>query len=321
MVMVAAADAAPLAGDRYYGEVAGPRGGKIAVGVTPTADRQSFEPAGPRDWQGSRVVASRSLPCVGGGEWSVAGERGSVVDGSDYTVRRTARGGADTLRLHAKFAGRRATVQLTLRSTRHGGCVFRTRVAARVTQRLQGTCTPAHTTTLARSATGRIFAQRDAADLGGHTRNVYGCLFAEGKRFYLSQHEPPDDYVAAAATAGSLGAVAVYVCPADCGGAVEVVDLTTGQPARRDDVEPMCNQSRDQPPEVARLVLAASGSYAYVAGGYDDPPTAVKDVVKNVGGANTLLDCGTNIDSRSLSLTGTTLSWLNGGERQATPLE
>jgi hypothetical protein len=225
------------------------------------------------------------------------------------------------LYLQVRFAERRASVRLVLRSARRGGCVFRTRFAAKVTRRLEGTCTPPRTATLARSASGRIYAQTDADDRGGRTRNAYGCQFGERKRFFLTQHEPPDDYVAAAATGGSLGAVARYVCPLDCGGSVAVVDLATGQQVRRDDVAPMCNQPTTQPPEVASLVLAPSGSYAYIAGGYFDQPPAVNDVVKNVAGSNTLLDCGTGIAPRSLSLSGSTLSWLNSGEPRTAPLE
>ena len=313
--------AAPLAGARYYGAVADPEAGRIAVGVTPTADRQWFEPSGPREWQGSHVVASRSLPCVGRREWSVAGQKGTHVTGSTVTVGRAARNGTDRLRLRVRFAKRRAFIDLVLRSARRGGCVFRTRFVAHVTRRLQGTCTPPRTATLARSASGRIFAQTDADDLGGRTRNAYGCLFGVRKRFFLNQHESPDDYVAAAATAGSLGAIARYVCPTDCGGSVEIVDLATGQGVRRDDIAPMCNQPTTQPPEVTSLVLAPSGSYAYIARGYFTQPPAVNDVVKNVAGNNTLLDCGTAIAPRSLSLSGSMLSWLNSGEPRTAPLD
>jgi hypothetical protein len=243
------------------------------------------------------------------------------VNGSTFTVRRAARQGKDTLGLRVQFAKRRAVIRLTLRSARRGGCVFRTRFVAHVTRRLQGTCTPPRTATLARSASGRIFAQTDADDLGGRTRNAYGCLFAERKRFFLSQHEPPDDYVAAAATAGSLAAIARYVCPTDCGGSVDIFDLATGQRVRRDAVAPMCDQPTTQPPEVTSLVLAPSGAYAYIARGYFNQPPAVNDVVKNVAGNNTLLDCGTAIAPRSLSLSGSMLSWLNSGEARTAPLD
>ena len=102
LIGAAPVHAAPLAGARYQGAVTHPQAGKIAVGVTPTPDRQSFEPPGAREWEGSYVAASRSLPCVGRSECPVDGPQGTGVAGSTLTVRRTARRGQDTLRLRAR---------------------------------------------------------------------------------------------------------------------------------------------------------------------------------------------------------------------------
>ena len=96
---------------------------KLAVGFMPTTDRRSFEPPGARDWQGAHVLASRSLPCVGGDEWQFGGLSGTRVTSS---VRgwRTASQGQKTLRLQGRFVGgTRAIVRLELRSARAvAGC-------------------------------------------------------------------------------------------------------------------------------------------------------------------------------------------------------
>jgi hypothetical protein len=321
LVLASPVSAFPLAQARYYGETSIGKGGRIAVGFTPTADRAAFEPSGPRDWQGSHVVASRRLPCVGRDEWSLAGATGTHISGAGFTVLRSARQGQDRLSLRGRFLHSRVRVRVRLRSTRQQGCSYGTTLTARLTRRLKGSCNPRRTTTLARSSTGRVFAERDAADLGGATRNAYGCLFGTRERFFLTEHESPDDYVAAAAIADPLVAVANYRCPADCGGRVDVVDLRLGQPVRFDYIQPMCNQDTGQPPEVSALALAPSGSYAYIAGAYAGARPSINDVVKNVGGENTLLDCGAGIAPRSLTLGGSTLRWSNGGMTHTAPLD
>jgi hypothetical protein len=325
LVPVTPVSAAALAGARYSGATSRSGDGKLAVGFTVTTDRRSFEPPGARDWQGAHVVGSRSLPCVGRHEWQFGGLSGTRLAGSGFVVRRTAGSGQKVLRLRGEFVGRsRAIVRLELRSARNGGCVFRARFVTRVTRRLEGSCTPRGTKTLARSDTGRIFRERDTDDLGGHTHHAYGCLFATRKRFFLSEDEEPDLYVAAAATAGPLAAIAQYNCPTDCGGRIDIVDLTSAQSMRSDGVAPFCGQPTDQPPEVSALVLAPSGSYAYTADpayGQVVSPPSVKDVVKSVGGTTTLLDCGTAIAPHSLTLADSTLTWSNGGQTRTASLE
>lgn len=325
LALVTPVSAAPLAGARYSGVSFRSDFGKLVVGFTPTTDRRSFEPPGAIDWQGAQVVASRSLPCVGRQEWQFGGLSGTRVTSSGFTVRRTGGHGQKTLALRGRFVGRdRAIVRLELRSARRGGCVFRIRFVTRVTRRLEGSCTPRGTKTLARSATGRIFRQLDTDDLGGHTNHAYGCLLATHKRFFLSEDEEPDLWVAAAATAGSLAAIAQYNCPVDCGGAIDIVDLTDARTMRSDDVNPFCDQPTDEPPEVSALVMAPSGAYAYTADpkyGEATNPPSVKDVVKNAGGTTNLLDCGTAIAPHSLALADSTLTWSNGGEARTAPLE
>jgi len=93
---------------------------------------------------------------------------------------------------------------------------------------------------------------------------------------------------------------------------------------REDEVDPLCNQPTDEPPEVSTLVLAPSLSYAYIADpeyGDRTSPPSVKDVVKNVAGTSTLLDCGTAIAPHSLALADGALTWSNGGQPRTAPLE
>ena len=317
--------AAPVAGARYSGMIIPHGVGKLGVGFMPTTDRRSFEPPGARDWQGAHVRASRSLPCVGDDEWQFGGPSGTRVTSSGFAVARTAGQGQKTLRLQGRFVGgSRAIVRLELRSARRGGCVFRARFVTHVTYRLKGSCTPRGTKTLASSATGRVFLHVDADDVGAYTGHAYGCLFASRERFSLSEDVEPDLYVAAAATVGSTAALAIYECPTDCGGRIAIIDLTTAQTLREDEVDPLCNQPTDEPPEVSALVLAPSGSYAYIADpeyGEATSPPSVKDVVKNVAGTPTLLDCGTAIAPKSLALGDGTLTWSNGGQPRTAPLE
>jgi hypothetical protein len=265
------------------------------------------------------------LPCVGGDEWQFGGPSGTRVTSSGFAVRRTAGDGQKTLRLQGRFVGRsRAIVRLELRSARRGGCVFRAWFVTHVTYRLKGSCTPRGTKTLASSATGRVFLHVDADDVGAYTGHAYGCLFASRERLALSEDVEPDLYVAAAATVGSTAALAIYECPTDCGGRITIIDLTTAQTMREDEVNPLCNQPTDEPPEVSTLVLAPSLSYAYIADpeyGDRTSPPSVKDVVKNVAGTSTLLDCGTAIAPKSLTLADGALTWSNGGQPRTAPLE
>src|SRR5947199_1017837 len=84
------AHAAPIPGARYYGTVHAAHAGKLALGLTLGADRRSFDPPGARDWQGSRLVASRSLPCVGDVEWALDGRVGTHIARAGFRVRRSA---------------------------------------------------------------------------------------------------------------------------------------------------------------------------------------------------------------------------------------
>ena len=315
--------AAPVAGARYSGMIIPHGVGKLGVGFMLTTDRRSFEPPGTKDWQGAHVRASRSLPCVGGDTWQFGDPSGTRITSSGFAVRQTASDGQRTLRLRGRFVGRsRAIVRLELRSARRGGCVFRARFVTHITYRLKGSCTPRGTKTLARSATGRVFLHVDADDVGAYTGHAYGCLFASHERLALSEDVEPDLYVAAAATVGSTAALAIYECPTDCGGRIALIDLTTAETLREDEVDPLCNQPTDEPPEVSALVLAPSLSYAYIADpAYGDRTKSVKDVVKNVAGTPTLLDCGTAIGPKSLTLADGTLRWSNGGQPRTAPLE
>src|SRR4029079_6372236 len=120
------------------------------------------------------------------------------------------------------------------------------------------------------------------------------------------------------------GGWAMYECPTDGGGRIAIIDLTTAQTLREDGVDPLCNQPTDKTPEVSALVLAQSGSSAYIADpeyGEATRPPSVKDVVKNVAGTATLLDCGTAIAPKTLTLADTTLTRSHGGQPRTAPLE
>lgn len=156
--------------------------------------------------------------------------------------------------------------------------------------------------TLIWGSIGRVFTQYRLT-FQGFMPYVFGCLFGTNRRFALSQ-DHDDEAVDEARLSGAFVALGQSFCPLGCGFGVEVTDLRNGREIR----------TASSPGAVADLELKGNGSAAWISYPSFYPSKLVGQTVwadDNAGHAR-LLDSG-KISKRSLTLTGSTLTWLKDG--------
>ena len=202
-----------------------------------------------------------------------------------------------------------------------------------------GTCSPPNTKTLADDGPSRVYEERyvydpvvrDFSD-DGNGAVIYGCNRATHRRWVLAGDDSNSlfdyyncaEYGGPAAVAGRYMAVVVdWACEPGVGyGFIRVVDLKSG--TVRLDRAALVQHGNDFDPHAGNnatsLVLAPTGSAAWILcrAMADHPPCEVVDEIAL--GPNTLLDEGAEIDHKSLTLHGSTLSWRNGGETKTAML-
>jgi hypothetical protein len=162
-------------------------------------------------------------------------------------------------------------------------------------------------------------AQAIAYDPTGE--DLFGCLKRSGHRYHLAfPINAPDGYVADVTLVGGRVAFGAWegsacqrygACPPGFVPKVyvAVVDLRTG--ARREFSIPPDQLNGNSAPVVHRaLVLSANGSIAWI--GCVDCSKGYEVHVADRTGAR-VVDSGPGIDVDSLRLSGTTVTWTNGG--------
>lgn len=177
--------------------------------------------------------------------------------------------------------------------------------------------------TLLRTDTGRVFQQlvwrpgRTGPAGNSWIDAAYGCLFSADEAFALGQDDD-DDF-----DLSSFRLVAPYVAYEQqgcvglgCGFSVEVRDLRDGRKLR-DAPEP----STDSFGKVSDLELKDNGSVAWIADSPPFSPAPVRSVWASDGLGTRRLDEGPDIALGSLRLTGSALSWVNGGVSRSATLE
>lgn len=174
------------------------------------------------------------------------------------------------------------------------------------------TCNPPHSTTLAATAKVRVFQTR-GLNRGTRVRATYGCLLRGKRPVRFVVPDFPTGY-GQIAIAGRYVAYGVF---SDCAASfcdpnnVVVQDLRDGKPVFVDGPLRVA--------DVTALVLRANGSAAWIQSVFDEggsiqPGFSV--VRAKLGRPPVVLDSGTDVDSVSLALAGSTLYWIKG----ATPV-
>jgi hypothetical protein len=250
-------------------------------------------------------------------------------------------GGAPTrLRLRGLFAdsGHLATGSFRISRSPAGrpACTKRGTFRVRFTGQRHlavGTCSPAKTETLADDGAIRAYRERYVYDPVvrrgyGNGDVIYGCDRATQHRWFLAGDDTSDglfeNYLCAenggpVALAGSFVAILwESLCEPGVGTAnIRIVDMQSGA-VRVDQYAPV--KPFDRPNQGKALVLAPDGSAAWIVCAGGSTPSPCQVVAAVAFGPNTLLDQGDQIDPKSLSLDGSTLSWRDNGETKTATL-
>lgn len=179
--------------------------------------------------------------------------------------------------------------------------------------------------TLARNRTSRVFQQflpwfADDPQSGGFVTHVYACVFARAKqRIHLGRNYD-DETIEQPRLAGTLLAYADQSCGGTgfCQADIEVRDLRGDAVRTVSPVEePSGNTFR-----VHDLVLKEDGSLAWtVARGSWYEETVAHQLWALDSQGRRLLDSGPNLKLRSLTLNGSTLTWINDGTTRTATLD
>jgi hypothetical protein len=239
-------------------------------------------------------------------------------------------------------SGRLATGTLQVSSSRSGeSCTKRGTFAARFTGQRHlavGTCSPPHTRTLADDRVSRVYRERYVYDPvvrnfdGGYDNGtvLYACQRRAGRRWFLAGDDTskgPEGGLQAyygwaeeggrVTLSGQFVAIGVFdACVFGFASGVRIVDLHSGNVEFEEDATA---GDFDHLAEVKALALSPSGSADWiVCEGFGQHHCQVVDEV--AFGPSTELDRSDKIDSKSLTLDGSTLSWRNNGETKTATL-
>lgn len=167
-------------------------------------------------------------------------------------------------------------------------------------------CFPSGARTLEASTRARVFSLRRR----GGARPVFACLYATGRRVRLGDRvECAGQAARDVHLAGRFVGFIAEFCPTPGGSGTSLglVDLRRG-PVR------LVSGLFAFGAGVTDFVLRANGSAAWIEQPeVGAPASAPLRVVKRDAGGRTLLASGTDIDSSSLALAGSTVYWTQGG--------
>ncbi len=189
-------------------------------------------------------------------------------------------------------------------------------------------CRPKHkVNTLLRTRQDWVWAYTGVEEVPGNGSNVYACSFRFGRVWSLTPYNggqgcpgpgaEPCETAGAYALSGRFVAWAQdYTSPIEQETSVAVLDLRTGKLRRNTHsgtpapVYPGVSQTAD--PYVDKTVVKADGSVAWVnTDDYSRP--AIHEVWKDDRTGKHRLDRSSAIDPHSLTRTGSTITWVDGG--------
>lgn len=172
--------------------------------------------------------------------------------------------------------------------------------------------------------TGRVFQQPKLVRRSYYEPYVYACSFDADRRVTLGPDADPNAFGAVRLAGQFVAYVRFYICGAgSCPNslqAIEVRDLRDGSLARAASSFPGSFAFVDA------LELADSGAMAWTLSSAPDwdglsvPVNRRLDVWANDSAGERLLDSGPELDTHSLRLSGSTVSWLNGGVTRSAEL-
>lgn len=179
-------------------------------------------------------------------------------------------------------------------------------------------CDRSRTTTIKKQAGSRVFTQRR-----GSLRTTYACRYKTGRVFKLNT-EYLDDLQSGGVELIRLAGVYVgwahpYSDEFNDYEDVRVMDLRNGSK-----VSPDTSETAGEDFDVTDTALTPKGSFAWIvvvtSGESLSGESSVFEVYTLIDRKVTKVDSGKRIRGNSLLLEGSTLSWINRGERKETTL-
>ena len=170
--------------------------------------------------------------------------------------------------------------------------------------------------TLLLTSTGRVFEQVRLVSRSYYRPYVYACSFDADRRVVIGQDYDPNAFGSFALAGQFVAYTRSYICGAgSCPNslqAIDVLDLRDGSLVRKAALLGAFAT-------VHALVVAQSGAMAWTMAsdpawrGEPEPVSVRYDVWAHDGAGQRLLDSGPDLDLKSLRLSGSTVSWTNGG--------
>jgi hypothetical protein len=177
-------------------------------------------------------------------------------------------------------------------------------------------CLTHHAKTVLSAPTGRVFWQPLWDERDGWTTTAYACLFSVNKRFKLDQDQDDDSDLDLFRLVGPYVAYQQAACSMGCGFSLHVRDLRDGSELR---TVPTPFHIEEFIGRVTSLELKDNGSIGWInlPPPYTIAPPSVS-AYDSLG--RRLLDSG-NIALDSLTLSGSTLSWIKDGLARSATLD
>ena len=173
-------------------------------------------------------------------------------------------------------------------------------------------CRSQRARTLVETSTGRVFEQNRLVSNVEFFPYAYACDFETNRRVTLGR-DWDDEQIDVPRQAGALVAFARVGCGVgSCGASIKVLDLRDGHVVATGAGAP---GPPFGPHLVRDLVLKENGSVAWTVGrgSFGDPGYFAQELWVRDGQGERLLDSGAGLDPTSLTLTDSTLTWINGG--------
>jgi hypothetical protein len=174
-------------------------------------------------------------------------------------------------------------------------------------------------TVLERTKTAVVFERKARTGSSKGELVAFGCLRKKGANVLLGPDEL-DSAIEEPALAGNYVAFGQSFCFGTedlCGVTVKVVDLRTGKVVRKADA---FDGSEDADVALTALALSPRGFAGWIANGDTEEEDLPYEVHALDSAGARKLDTGAKIPAKSLTLSGSTLSWKNGAATRTATL-
>jgi hypothetical protein len=173
-------------------------------------------------------------------------------------------------------------------------------------------------TWLLSTATGRVFQQPKLVAHSYYVPYVYACSFDAGRRVTLGPDADPNVIGGLRLTGQFVAYVRYYICGSGpCPNSLEAIDV---RDLRDGSLVREASRFSGSFAGIDALELAESGAMAWTLtsaatwdGSYPLPERSRHEVWAHDSAGERVLDSGPEVDPKSLQLSGSTVSWTNGG--------